>query len=76
MEVGRCSYFVPTTQVKINGENLTSKDYFFRHHLETKVEDNNKLKTITWIRCGLSGLNGIIKVRINHIGQIVEVGEY
>ena len=28
MEVGRCSYFVPTTQVKINGENLTSKDYF------------------------------------------------
>lgn len=57
-------------------QKLTSKDYFFRHHLETKVEDNNKLKTITWIRCGLSGLNGIIKVRINHIGQIVEVGEY
>lgn len=57
-------------------QKLTSKDYFFRHHLETKVEDNNKLKTITWIRCGLSGLNGIIKVRINHIGQIVEVVEY
>ena len=57
-------------------QKLTSKDYFFRHHLETKVEDNNKLKTITWIRCGLSGLNGIIKVRVNHIGQIVEVGEY
>lgn len=57
-------------------QKLTTRDYFFRHHLETKVEDNNKLKTITWIRCGLSGLNGIIKVRVNHIGQIVEVGEY
>lgn len=57
-------------------QKLTTRDYFFRHHLETKVEDNNKLKTITWIRCGLSGLHGIIKVRVNHIGQIVEVGEY
>ena len=28
MEVGRCSYFVPTTQVKTNGENLIPKDYF------------------------------------------------
>ena len=28
MEVGRCSYFVPTTQVKTNGEKLTPKDYF------------------------------------------------
>lgn len=57
-------------------QKISTKDYVFRHHLETKVEDNSKLKTITWIRCGLSGLNGIVKVRVNHIGQIVEVGEY
>jgi CRISPR-associated endonuclease Csn1 len=31
---------------------------------------------ITWKRGGLSLLNGIVKVRVNHIGQIVSVGEY
>jgi CRISPR-associated endonuclease Csn1 len=57
-------------------QKFTNRDYFFRHHLETNVENNNALKNITWIRCGLSGLENIIKIRINHIGQIVSVGEY
>ena len=57
-------------------QKFTIKDYFFRHHLETNVENSNELKSITWIRCGLSGIEHIIKVRINHIGQIVSVGEY
>ena len=57
-------------------QKLTSKDYFFRHHLETQVQDITKLKGVTWKRCGLQGINGIVKVRINHIGQIVSVGEY
>jgi CRISPR-associated endonuclease Csn1 len=57
-------------------QKFTIRDYFFRHHLETNVENNNELKGITWIRCGLSGIENIIKVRINHIGEIVSVGEY
>lgn len=57
-------------------QKFTIKDYFFRHHLETNVENENRLKGITWLRTGLSGLVGIVKVRINHIGQIVTIGEY
>lgn len=57
-------------------QKFTIKDYFFRHHLETNVENNNSLKGITWLRYGLNGIENIIKVRINHIGQIVSVGEY
>ena len=41
------------------------------------VEDNKELKGITWKRISsLSSLQGLIKVRINHIGQIIDVGEY
>jgi CRISPR-associated endonuclease Csn1 len=57
-------------------QKFTTKDYFFRHHLETNVEDNNPLKGITWLRLGIKGINDILKVRLNHIGQIVSVGEY
>jgi CRISPR-associated endonuclease Csn1 len=57
-------------------QKLATKDYFFRHHLETNVEDKPELKGITWKREGLSKLLNIIKVRINHIGEIVKVGEY
>lgn len=57
-------------------QKIATKDYFFRHHLETTVENSNALKGITWLRHGLNGLNNIVKVRINHIGQIVSVGEY
>lgn len=57
-------------------QKLATKDYFFRHHLETNVENVTALKNITWIRCGLSGITNIVKVRINHIGQIMAVGEY
>ena len=56
-------------------QKFTIKDYFFRHHLETTVEDNSKLKGTTWRREGLSGIKGIIKVRLNHLGEIVRVGE-
>ena len=57
-------------------QKMATKDYFFRHHLETTVENNNNTKDITWIRTGLNKINTIIKIRINHIGQIVSVGEY
>jgi CRISPR-associated endonuclease Csn1 len=57
-------------------QKITNKDYFFRHHLETTVQDVSGLKGITWKRCGLNGIDYILKVRVNHIGQIVSVGEY
>ncbi|MBN2730124.1 MAG: type II CRISPR RNA-guided endonuclease Cas9 [Bacteroidales bacterium] len=56
-------------------QKMATKDYFFRHHLETNVETNSTLKGITWKREGLSGIKDIVKVRINHIGKIVQVGE-
>ena len=57
-------------------QKFTVKDYFFRHHLETNVENDSNLKGITWIRSGLNNINNITKVRINHLGQIISVGEY
>lgn len=57
-------------------QKITTKDYFFRHHLETEVNDISILKGYTWLRLGLNGIKDIVKVRVNHIGQIVSVGEY
>lgn len=57
-------------------QKFTIKDYFFRHHLETTVEDNFQLKGTTWRREGLNGIRDILKIRLNHLGKIVQVGEY
>jgi CRISPR-associated endonuclease Csn1 len=58
-------------------QKIGTKDYWFRHHLETELIDNSKLKDITFMRINsCNPLNGIIKVRLNHLGQIVKVGEY
>ena len=58
-------------------QKLATKDYTFRHHLETNVNSKNELKDITWKRIHMiNNLKDIVKVRINHIGQIVHVGEY
>lgn len=57
-------------------QKFSLKDYFFRHHLETTIKDTSStLRGVTWIRCS-KGLDAIVKVRVNHIGQIVSVGEY
>ena len=58
-------------------QKIATKNYFFRHHLETTVEEKKELKDITYKpQLGLNSIKGILKVRINHIGQIVKVGEY
>jgi CRISPR-associated endonuclease Csn1 len=57
-------------------QKIATKDYFFRHHLETNVENHLKQKGVTWKREGLSGISEITKVRVNHLGVIVQVGEY
>ena len=58
-------------------QKIATKNYMFRHHLETTVEELNELKDIAYrsVR-STSPLIGIIKVRINHLGQIVQLGEY
>lgn len=58
-------------------QKLSTKNYFFRHHLETSVEEKKELKDIAYKpQLGLAAIKDIVKVRINHIGQIVKVGEY
>lgn len=59
-------------------QKFSYKNYVFRHHLETTIEKtDSKVKGITWIDFRSSkGLDKIVKVRVNHIGQIVSVGEY
>lgn len=59
-------------------QNISSKYYVFRHHLEARGgEENLVLKDVVWKRIrSLNQLAGIVKVRVNHIGQIVAVGEY
>jgi CRISPR-associated endonuclease Csn1 len=58
-------------------QKMASKYYVFRHHLETNVEEVKELigKSYKRIR-SLNQLKSIIKVRVNHLGQIVKIGEY
>ncbi len=57
-------------------QTISKNDYRFRHHLDTSTAEDNRLLNITWKRIGKTGLQNVVKVRINHIGQIVAVGEY
>ena len=55
-------------------QKIGEKDYWFRHHLETTITNNLEF-TYKRLR-NPNALAGVIKVRINHIGNIVHVGEY
>jgi CRISPR-associated endonuclease Csn1 len=58
-------------------QKLGSKDYTFRNHLETQLLDNSQLTNIAYKRIrSPKELSTIIKIRINHLGQIVQLGEY
>lgn len=58
-------------------QKFSNKDYVFRHHLETMIEDKRELSGVTWKRIkSINKLEGVIKVRVNHLGQIVSIGEY
>lgn len=58
-------------------QKLSSKDYSFRHHLDTGVDNDKNLKDITWKRItSINMLRNVVKVRIDHIGNIVAIGEY
>ncbi len=64
-------------------QKLSTKNYVFNHHLETTAVTGDTLKnkkelsniTYRFIQ-SLPPIQNIVKVRINHIGQIVSVGEY
>lgn len=61
--------------------SIAEGDYWFRHHLETKVSELKKIigakETKRYYRLSLKGLLEVnpIKVRINHLGEITKVGE-
>lgn len=58
-------------------QKLASGDYWFRHHLETTLANVKELRDLTWKRIlTANSMKGAVKIRINHIGQIVSVGEY
>lgn len=58
-------------------QKIANKNYFFRHHLETTVEEKTGLKDVAFKpQLGLNAIKGIIKVRTNHLGDIVGLGEY
>ena len=65
------------TMSKVKAGNSFVRDYIFRHHLETTVSKNDALRNITYKQFkSVAFAKNIVKVRINHIGQIVAVGEY
>ncbi len=83
--------FIPTEIDLMNGENypmiaphlfrvqkLSSKNYVFRHQFESSVTAGNTLpQGIAFISIRTeNNLKGIVKVRINHLGQIIYLGEY
>ncbi len=49
----------------------------FRHYLETTVKNESKeMKDILYKRItSLKQFENMVKVRVNHIGEIVDVGE-
>lgn len=63
-------------------QKISTKNYVFNHHLETQAVSGDVLKSkkqlsgITYYFIqSLPPIKDIIKVRINHIGQIVAIGE-
>lgn len=57
-------------------QKFTVKDYFFRHHLEATIVDLAATRGMTWKREGLNGIVDVLKIRMNHLGEIVSIGEY
>ena len=62
---------------KVTYGNSAVRDYVFRHHLETQVDENKSLKDVSWKPIkSLKHLTAIKKIRLDHLGQIIQVGEY
>jgi CRISPR-associated endonuclease Csn1 len=58
-------------------QKLATKNYMFRHHLETSVEEKIQLQNKAFISIrSTNPIKDIIKVRLNHLGLISLIGEY
>ena len=64
-------------------QKISAKNYVFNHHLETTavtgdiLKNKKELSGITYhFIQSLPPIKDILKVRVNHIGQIVSVGEF
>ncbi|MBN1183794.1 MAG: type II CRISPR RNA-guided endonuclease Cas9 [Bacteroidales bacterium] len=64
-------------------QKLSTKNYVFNHHFETKAVDGDMLKS----KKELAGksyyfiwapqkLEGVVKVQLNNLGKIIKIGEY
>lgn len=61
---------------KLQYGNSFVREYVFRHHLETTLKDEKELKDITFKNIkSLPFFEKIVKVRINHLGKIIKIGE-
>lgn len=64
------------TLSRVEYGNAVVRDFKFRHHIETTVQDKKELANIAYKQIkSLSPLEGIVKVRINHLGMIIHAGE-
>lgn len=64
-------------------QSISSRYYIFRHHLETTVANGDTFKNQKQLigktyhfYQSEKHLKGMIKVRLNHLGDIVQIGEY
>lgn len=75
-DISKNLFRVQTISIVKYGNN-TVRDFKFRHHLESTVADLKNMQGITYHQIkSLSPLSNIVKVRLNHLGKIVHVGEY
>ena len=62
---------------KVEYGNSAVRDYVFRHHLESTISDVKELRDKTYkVFKSLGELKNILKVRSNHLGEIIHIGEY
>ena len=64
-------------------QKISTKNYMFNHHLETGavtgeiLKNKKELSGVTYYSIrSEKNLSGIVKVRLNHLGNIVQIGEY
>ncbi|MDH6253416.1 CRISPR-associated endonuclease Csn1 [Chryseobacterium sp. H1D6B] len=56
---------------------LSKSGFWFRHHLETSVDVKKELRNYSYLDFySKDFMKTIVKVRLNHLGKIVQVGEY
>ena len=76
VEISKHLYRVQKMSKTITG-SIIQRHYVFRHHLETTVLEDNKLKGITFLHLtSLYSLDGIVKIRVNHLGDILPAKEF